>query len=158
MTIDYERAERFPKLEGIGPRNVMGKAEWLSPPWSCPDFDSVDYGVEIALTDGRVASLTWDPPGAIEGIGLSAVPLIGTGVASDADDAVWDVTGHGRWHQVRDQLISDVELRYEPWGEGGGFWCPQIQIRFAASTITFELGDSAPDCQAIPSSDNILVL
>ncbi|WP_284750848.1 hypothetical protein [Arthrobacter sp. efr-133-R2A-120] len=157
MTIDYERLERFPELELTGPRKITDPAEWADPQWLCPGFDTVDYGIELVMTDGRISSSTWDPPGDIEGIGLRAVPLLGTGVAADADVAIWDVSGQRRWRDRCAHEIMGVELNYSPWGTGSGFWCPAVNIHFKNSSVELMLGESGPECVLVPSADNIIV-
>ncbi|GAB2718031.1 hypothetical protein GCM10027038_15480 [Arthrobacter bambusae] len=157
LTIDNERLERFPELELTGPRQITDPDEWADPPWFCPEFDTVDYGIELVMADGRVFSSTWDPPGDMEGIGLRAVPLLGTGVAAGADVAIWDVSGHRPWGDRCTQEIKGVEVNYEPWGASGGFWCPTIQIHFKSTSVELMLGESGPGCVPVPSSDNIIV-
>lgn len=157
VTIDYERLARFPELELTGPRQIRDPAEWADPQWLCPEFDTVDYGIELVMADGRVFSSTWDPPGDIEGIGLRAVPLLGTGVAADADVAIWDVSGQRRWRDKCAHEITKVELSYRPWGAGNGFWCPAVQLHFKSTSVELVLGESGPGCVPVPSSDKIIV-
>lgn len=157
VTIDYERLERFPELEMAGPRQITDPAEWADPHWACPEFETVDYGIELVMADGQVFSSTWDPLGDIEGIGLRAVPLLGSGVAVDADVAIWHVSGRGRWRGKRGEEIIGVELDYRPWRTGAGFWCPAVSIHFKKSSIELLLGESGPECVPAPSSDNIIV-
>lgn len=95
VTLDHERLERFPELELTGPRQITDPAEWADPQWFCPEFDMVDYGIELVMADGQVFSSTWDPPGDIEGIGLRAVPswglewrptpMLQSGTSADSD-------------------------------------------------------------------------
>jgi hypothetical protein len=154
VTLDYERR---PEHEFTGPRKVADPAEWADPLWACPQFDAVEYGIELVKTDMRVFSATWDPPGDIEGIGLRAVPLAGTAYKSGADVAIWDVSHQSRWRDKCSHEVTKVELNYEPWGTGSGFWCPSMQIHFKKSSVELMLGDSGPDCVLAPSSTNIII-
>lgn len=56
--------------------------------WQFDGFDAVDFGIELETETGSVFSLTWDPPGDHEGIGLRNVAMLGHGVRDDADVAV----------------------------------------------------------------------
>lgn len=157
VTLDYERLERFPELELTGPRHINDPAEWADPQWLRPEFDTVDYGIELVMADGRVFSSTWDPPGDIDGIWLRAVPLLGTGVAADADVAIWDVSGQRRWRDKCAHEFMGVEFNYRPWGTASGFWCPAVNIHFNKSSVELMLGESGPECVLVPSADNIMV-
>jgi hypothetical protein len=64
---------------GEGPRHIVDAGEWRNPTWRYPGFDSVDFGVELETEPGSVFSVTWDPLGMYEGIGLREQPLLGTG-------------------------------------------------------------------------------
>ena len=48
------------------------------PTWLYDGFDAIDYGLEIETDSGALFSLTWDPPGHHEGIGLRAYSSPGT--------------------------------------------------------------------------------
>jgi hypothetical protein len=114
-TIDYERDERHAHLVGAGPRLVKDKAEWAEPEWRHSGFDAVDYGIELVTETEQRFSLTWDPPGEHEGIGLRNVPMLGTGVRRDADVAVWDLTTHdGKWAVLLGNAVTKVDLHYTP--------------------------------------------
>lgn len=157
VNIDYERLDRLPASEGTGPRNITDPTEWDAPLWSCPGFDAVDYGIDLVMEDGRIFSVTWDTPGRFEGIGIRAEPLLSSGFLADADVAIWDVSRKRRWQDKCTRQVTQVDLNYEPWGLGGGFWCPSIRISFQGSSIELELGEPGTDCVPIPSSNNIIV-
>ncbi len=95
IDIDYERDQRAAGL--IGPRVIVDDDEWSEPTWQFPDCDSIDFGLELETRDGRLFSVTWDPPGLREGIGLREEPLLGTGVRVDGATAIWDVTNTSGW-------------------------------------------------------------
>ena len=61
-------------------------------------FDAVDFGVELETIDGEIWSLTWDPPGEHEGIGIRREPLIGS--YADGLTAVWEATSSSLWADV----------------------------------------------------------
>ncbi len=60
-------------------------------------FDAVDYGLDLETMDGEIWSLTRDPPGDREGMGIRNGSLIGTVVVPDGLTAVWDVTSTSLW-------------------------------------------------------------
>lgn len=72
INIDYERDQRAAEL--IGPRVIVDDVEWSEPTWQFPDCDSIDFGLELETRDGRLFSVTWDPPGLREGIGFVRSP------------------------------------------------------------------------------------
>ncbi len=140
--IDYFRDEIA--ANQAGPREITDDAEWRDPIWRCSGFDSVDYGIELEMLGGRVFSLTWDPPGMCEGIGMREVPLRGTGVRVDADVAVWDVSQRSEWRRFIGAEVTDVGLNYLPWKDGhlSGFWCPGISLLFGIAHVELLLGDA----------------
>jgi len=118
----------------------------------------VDFGLELETESGSVFSVTWDPPGMYEGIGLREQPLLGTGVRADAAVAVWDVTGRSGWAALRGAEILDVRPNYQPWDEHvGSYWCPRITVAFPSATVDLLLGDAGPNQQLVPSADNIAI-
>jgi hypothetical protein len=156
VDIDYFREDVA--AGHAGPRPVTA-AEWRAPVWRCAGFDSVDYGVELQMQGGRVFSMTWDPPGMREGIGLRELPLLGTGVRADADVAIWDVSERSGWAGLLGADVTDVRLHYTPWDDhDGGFWCPRITIRLGGAAVELLLGQAGPDGQLEPAADNVAVL
>jgi hypothetical protein len=157
VDIDYFRAEVA--AGHVGPRRVTAAAEWREPVWCCAGFDSVDYGIELQMRGGRVFSVTWDPPGMREGIGVRELPLLGTGVRADAGVAIWDVGDRGGWAGLLGADVTDVRLHYASWrGRGGGFWCPRITIRVGGAAVELLLGQAGPDGQLHSAADNVAVL
>lgn len=127
--------------------------------WLCNGFDAVDYGFEVLTDAGAVFSLTWDPPGEREGIGLQRTPMLGSGVRRDADVAIWDVGERApSWAPMVGRRVTGVDLHYVPWEEGrGSFWCPRITIRGEGNLVEVVLGDWR-DGVLVPSADNVAVL
>jgi hypothetical protein len=159
FTLDYRRAELHPELIGRGPRVIDDEAEWAEPTWRFDGFDAMDFGLEIT-TDSDVAfSLTWDPPGDHEGIGLQPVAMIGSGVRRDTDVAVWEVAGRAEaWRALVGRPITGVELHYVPWDiEPGSLWCPSITVRGETGRVDIVMGDSC-DGVLVPSADNVAVV
>lgn len=156
IDIDYERDQRAAGL--IGPRVIVDDDEWSEPTWQFPDCDSIDFGLELETRDGRLFSVTWDPPGLREGIGLREEPLLGTGVRVDGATAIWDVTNTSGWVHLLGRATSDVVLHCLPWGDPGGFWCPRITLRFPGATVELLLGEGGPNRELGPSADNVAVL
>lgn len=111
FTLDYRRFELRPDLVDRGPRLVEADSEWDVPTWSYNGFDAMDYGLEVTTDSGTVFSLTWDPPGECEGIGLQPEPMLGSAVRSDADVAIWDVTHRAAsWVPVIHRRITGIDL------------------------------------------------
>jgi hypothetical protein len=141
VDIDYQR-ERW--ADGVdGPRLIKDARDWRQPPWrrqeSC---HCIDFGVEIETTDGRVFTVTWDPPGMQEGLGIREIAAVGYVCREDADVAVWDVTARSRWNRFLRRDITEVVLHYRPWTEEGGFWCPRITLRFGGADVELLLAEA----------------
>jgi hypothetical protein len=159
FTLDYRRHEFSPELIDDGPRSIDAELEWNEPIWLCAGFDAVDYGFEVTTDAGAVFSLTWDRPGAREGIGLQPTPMLGSGVRSDADVAVWDVGERSpSWAPMIGRRVTGADLHYVDWEEGSGsLWCPRVTIRGEGGLVEVVLGDSEDDV-LVPSADNVAVL
>jgi hypothetical protein len=155
VTLDYRRSELARDVKG--PRLVTDESEWLSPPWRYDDYDSVDFGVELTTTDGRTFSVTWDPLGDRESIGLRAEPLFGLRFDGDRDAAMWDVVDRSRWHTFTHTPVRSVELHYLPWGDEGQ-WCPRITLGFETRSIELLLGEGQSNDGIAPAADNVAVL
>jgi hypothetical protein len=159
--IDYTRWTVAPEYRGH--RLIEQEAEWLDPSWRCEGFDAVDHGIELETDAGRVFSVTWDPPGDQEGIGLQELPLAGISVCVQADIAVWPVGRPGRWRDVLGQQIRDVQLHYQPWDQqswddADAFWCPRITLVWAHTQIDVVLGDWDAEGRFRSSADNLAVV
>ncbi|XVS61252.1 hypothetical protein ACQPYE_23435 [Actinosynnema sp. CA-299493] len=157
-TIDYRRGDFRPELVDGGPRVVDVDAEWEEPTWSHAGFDAVDFGVEFEVESGALFSLTWDPPGEREGIGLREVAMLGPYVSRDADVAIWSVGDRtDTWASVVGTPITGVRLHYRWEDVARAFWCPHITFDTAGAAVHVVLGD-AEDGVLVPSSDNVAVL
>lgn len=159
FTLDYRREELCPELIDGGPRTIVAESEWKEPTWRYDGFDAVDYGLEITTDAGATYSLTWDPPGNHEGIGLQRIPMLGSGVRSDADVAIWSVGDRAAsWSLMVGRAVTGVDLHYVPWDEGGeSLWCPHITFRWEHGRVEVVMGDFR-DGGLVPSADNVAVL
>lgn len=157
-TIDFRRGEFRPDLVDGGPRFIEDEAEWEDPAWRHAGF-AVDHGVEFETESGLVFSLTWDPPGDREGIGLRNVAMPDAYLNREAAHAIWSVGDRSdTWAPLSEAPITDVQLHYYPWeGRVSGFWCPHITLHTAAASVHVVLGDANNGALA-HSSDNIAVL
>jgi hypothetical protein len=158
-TLDYRRHELHPDLVDSGPRTVDADSEWNEPTWQFDEFDAMDYGFEVTTDSGATFSLTWDPPGYHEGIGLQRVPILGSGVRSDADVAIWAVGERtASWASMVGGRVTGVDLHYVPWDEErGSLWCPRITFNGEAGRVEVVMGD-AQGGTLVPSADSVAVL
>jgi hypothetical protein len=159
FTLDYNRHELHPGLVDSGPRAVRDDNGLGEPMWAYDGFDTLDYGLELIAESGEVFSLTWDPPGEREGIGVQPVPMIGRGVRRDADVAVWDAGSlSAAWRPLVGSKLTRVDLHYLPWDENGqSRWCPRITIGTDRGSVEVIMGDES-DGVLVPSADNVAVL
>jgi hypothetical protein len=154
--IDYGRFDIAEDLDG--PRVIMDEAEWVEPAWSCAGFHRVDYGVELETAEGRYFSVTWDPPGDREGIGLREVASSGADLAADSV-AVWEVGRRSVWQGFLDTEITDVVPHYLPWDDlETGFWCPRITVWFGEEHVELMLGSDGADGELSPAADSVAVV
>jgi hypothetical protein len=158
-TLDYRRYELHPELIDCGPRVIDAESEWKEPTWLFAGFDAMDYGFEVTTDSGAAFSLTWDPPGDHEGIGLQPIPMLGSGVRTDADVAIWTVGERSAsWTEMVGRRVMGVDLHYVPWDEEhGSLWCPHITIHGEDGQVEVVMGDSQ-DGAMVPSADNVAVL
>jgi hypothetical protein len=159
VTIDYRREELHPDLIDGGPRTIHAASEWNEPTWAYDAFDAMDYGLEVVTEAGATFSVTWDPPGEREGIGLQPVPLLGGAVRSDADVAIWELDGRAlSWGHMVGRLVTGVQLHYIPWdAQRGTMWCPHITLHGERGGVEIVMGDS-DDGTLVGSADNVAVL
>lgn len=156
FTLDYKRDELA--RDHSGPRLITSDFEWSDPCWASEACDSLEYGVELQTADGVTFSVTWDPPGVQEGIGIQAQPL-GTTLHPEAEIAMWEVGVRSRWFSAIGQRVADVDLHYIPWTrDGGDFWCPRITVTFDDVPVVLMLGEASEDGGIGPSADNVAVL
>lgn len=155
--IDYGRFERG--IEQAGPRSITDPAEWVAPSWRYEVADSLAYGLELETTAGRVFSITWDPPGPMEGIGIREEPLVGNALRPDGGIAVWDVSEQGRWQEHLGDAVSAVTMHYEPWDDDpGAWWCDRITILIGAKVVEILLAEVALATKRIARSANEVVV
>lgn len=159
FTLDYRRNELHPQLIGSGPRTVDAESEWQEPTWLNDGFDAMDYGFEVTTDSGAVFSLTWDPPGEREGIGVQQAPMLGSAVRSDADVAIWTVGERAvSWAPILGRPVLAVDLHYQPWDEErGSLWCPRIAMHVEEGLVEIVMGDSEHGALVL-SADNVAVL
>ena len=159
FTLDYNRQELHPELIDDGPRTIDAESEWNEPTWLYDGFDALDYGFEVITESGATFSLTWDPPGDHEGIGLQPVPMLGSAVRRDADVAIWALGDRAAsWKPIVGTLVTGVDLHYVPWDQSEEV-CGARASRSTASRARVEvvMGDSH-DGALVPSADNVAVL
>jgi hypothetical protein len=113
----------------------------------------------VTTDSGATFSLTWDPPGDREGIGVQRVPMLGSGVAREADVAIWVVGDHSpSWAPMLGKRITGVDLHYVPWDQTGeSLWCPHITFHGVDGRVEIVMGGSQ-DGVLVPSADNVAVL
>jgi hypothetical protein len=155
VNLDYRRFELAESLNG--PREITDEQEWQKPTWRFPGCDSVDHAVELTIGDGRRFTVTWDPPGWIEGIGLREQPAIGYAVSDTADVALWDVSDRSGWSSLVGSVLTGVEMHYHPWINPTGFWCSRVTLDLGPHRVELLLGEAHIDGQIAPSADNIVV-
>jgi hypothetical protein len=158
-TLDYRRYQLHPELIDGGPRVIAAESEWDQPTWRYEGFDAMDYGLELTTDAGTTFSLTWDPPGEREGIGLQRIPMLGSGVRMKADLAIWDVGGRTvSWEPMIGMRVTGVDLHYRPWDEQrGSRWCPHITFHTEGGDVEVLMADSW-DGVLVPSANNVAVL
>ena len=128
------------------------------PTWRYHGFDTVDFGVELATLDGEIWSLTWDPPGVHEGIGIRKKPLIGPVVAANGPIAVWDATLTSLWSPMVQTSIAAVELHYIPSDPPSpGFSCPRISFVTHDARLEVVMADTDQG-RLVPAADNVAIL
>lgn len=155
-TIDYRRQDMHPELIDGGPRIIEAESEWNEPTWLYAGFDAMDFGLEVATDSGTAFSLTWDPPGDHEGIGLQRMAMLGSGVRGDADVGIWEVGERtASWKPMVGRRVTGVDLHYVPWDEArGSLWCPHITFHGEGGRVEVVMGD-AESGVLVPSADNV---
>jgi hypothetical protein len=134
-------------------RAITDESEWQDPTWDAGHFHHLDFGIELNAEDGKTWSVTWDLPGDTESLRLQEGPTSEVG-------ALWDVTSRDPWRGCLDFPVTDVQLRYHPWGaKGGDFWCTRISIFFGNRVVEVLLGDrERGGSNLVASANNIAVL
>ncbi|HEY8716994.1 hypothetical protein [Pengzhenrongella sp.] len=158
VTIDYLREESHPELIDSGVRLIDDARELERPTWRFDGFDALDFGIELETVDGVSWSLTWDPPGDHEGIGLRKGPMLGSVVSPDGLVAVWEATLTSLWSPMLRAPIETVELHYTPWDRPSpGFWCPRISFVTQDARLEVVMGDDEHG-RLVASADNVAIL
>ena len=158
VTIDYQREQLHPELIDSGVRLIDDARELERPTWRHDGFDAVDFGLELETRDGEIWSLTWDPPGNHEGIGIRKGPLIGAVVVPDGLTAVWEATLSSLWPPMLRAPIAAVELHYIPWDPPSpSFWCPRISLVTQDARLEVVMGDSEHG-RLVASANNLAIL
>jgi hypothetical protein len=152
VDIDYRRHELG--IGSVGPRTITEPSEWSAPTYEFPGGHTIDYGVEFVTTESDVWSVTWIPPGQVEGL---AIDRGGIGLHASGDIAVWEVSGRAPWRECMGQRIVQVEPEFEPWDGADTWWCRRIRIRFQSVVVEFLLAQGLPDGSAKASMDNLVV-
>lgn len=157
FSLDYQRHELRPGARGV--HWVTDPTELLAPTWHTLLCDSLDFGVELRTMSGRHFSITWDPPGWREGMGIRETQFIESVLRPTTDVAAWEVTTHSQWSSRLQNPVASVDLHFLPWGESTDqYWCSRVTLGFGDSDVIMMLGEGTQDGQIAPSSDNIAVL
>ncbi|MGB3543435.1 hypothetical protein [Rubrivirga sp.] len=76
------------------------------PAWNgSPDFDSLDYGFELTMDDGRTYHVTWGAEFAQYGVTAQAKPLHDVSA-----NRVWDVSAASRWALLLGKQIVAADV------------------------------------------------
>lgn len=157
ITLDYG-SDKFRGAE-VGPRLVEAADEWASPTWRHSACDTVDYAVEFRLDIGAVFTVSWDSPGAREGVGLRVGAAVGMAVTELANAAIWEVSHQAGWRELVGRKFTSAELVYEPWDGAESLWCRRIDLEVEAEPVTLLLAEGVWNSDALaPSADNIAVI
>jgi hypothetical protein len=103
---DLELQAEFIEHRIMRVRYVEIQYDSRQPMWGASNFDSLDYGLELDLDDGRTRSIIWMQKGPNEAILAAEGPLVPTQLLPDAPIAVWDVTD--RWDELGPRSISSL--------------------------------------------------
>ena len=149
----------IPRWPGPAHRPIEDPREWEQAIWRHPTCDSLDWGLELESTTGRVFSMTWDRPRG-GSIGIEEQPL-----GRDALGAVWDVTDRSRWQKYVGRAVTGITMHYvrgDPFdvvGSGQDDWsCWRITITFGRPSVDIVLGEARNDHVLFPNYDNVAVL
>ena len=159
VTLDYGRsaAARADDPGGLDWRLITSNTEWEDPSWLVGVNHTIDFAIELAMSDGRVFYVRWDPLGDAESM------CLGEGYIADelyllGGAAIWDVSTEEPWVRFVGSAIESVSLGYEAWSNDGGFWCTSILISAGDSEARIELKDVDADGKIIPAVNNLMVL
>jgi hypothetical protein len=151
--LDYKREEIAPGHQG--PRVAEDEAEWSDPAWRFPLGHTVDFGVELTTNAGQVWSVTWIPPGRMEGLAVDDKPLLAD--IPRAAVAVWDVSVRSEWEPLIGQRVDQVGITYVPWDGSGAWWCSRIELSSRRHSVEILVAQGRPDGTVEPSANNIVL-
>jgi hypothetical protein len=154
--IDYRSLE----LEEFthGPRLVTDDYEWVAPAWRQATCDSMAWGVELDVSPGRTYSITWDPPGKVEGLGIVEEPLVPSALLPTATAAIWNIATTDRWAQHIGTTIEDVDLHYQPWDASGAWWSNWVTLTLTTGVVDLVLARAQQSGVIEPSADDVTVV
>ena len=110
--IDYRRLQDAADDEVVrGSRLVTDDAEWAKPTWQWPDFDAIDYGVEMDTSLGATYCAVWEQAGLNEGLAIRREALRLRRLVSDGAFAIWDVTEKSRWTPLMRRSVTQRRHR-----------------------------------------------
>lgn len=156
FNLDYRRDEFAP--DHLGPRLIDSDAEWVEPTWEFPGGHTLDFGIELADVSGSTWSLSWIPPGPMEGLALTHEPLLEAVLSPDATAAVWDVSARTAWSPLIGRTVQSVRVHYEPWDAASNtWWCRRVEIDFPGASIEVLEAEGTADGGLSPSADNLVV-
>jgi hypothetical protein len=157
--IDYARLRDATEGEvQRGGRLITAGDEWSDPSWRWPDFDAVDFGVELDTADGVTFGLVWQQAGMNEGITMRRESLRPGRLVADGAFAIWDVTERSRWTALMPQRVTAVELFWHRLEHSGDLCCDGVTIRFGSEALHLTIGDADGGGRLVGSADNVAVL
>ncbi len=156
-SLDYRRDELRPGDTGL--HRVVEPTERADPTWLTPLCDSLDFGVELRTATGRIFSITWDPPGWREGMGIQETQFVRSMLRPEIAAAAWPSPNPSRWAPILETPVTTIDLHFQPWElSADQHWCTRVTLACGNSTVVMMLGEGTQDGQITPSADNIAVL
>ena len=84
------------------------------PQWGwCPDFDSLDYGLDLLTEDSGVFHVTWGTEFTQYGVTVQNSKFNNVGVQDVSVVRVWDVTRESRWTHLVGQRIVAADVFWQ---------------------------------------------
>ncbi|MDP1849049.1 MAG: hypothetical protein Q8K79_14750 [Solirubrobacteraceae bacterium] len=157
--IDYRRLQNATDGEVLrGGRLVTASDEWSNPPWLWPDFDALDYGLELDTSTGKTLSVIWEQAGVNDGITMRQKSLRPGRLVADGAFAIWDATERSRWTPLIAQKVTAVQLLWHRMESSADLCCDGVTIDFGSDALHLTLGDADGHGKSVGSSDNVAVL
>lgn len=157
--IDYRRLQEAADDEVVrGSRLVTEATEWAEPTWQWPDFDAIDYGIELDTSRGETYCAVWQQAGLNEGLAMRQEALRLRRLVSDGAFAIWDVTEESRWTPLLGRRVTAVELSWHRPDPSADLCCDAVTLRFDGEALHLTLGDANAQGELVGSSDNVAVL